>query len=108
MHLTARGLNDCPATYQLLLETPLSKKGHFCYQHRFSTQPEVATHAFQLQDFMPFQRGRLCEEAPKLVASDVNTVGIRIIGREGRLKGAYQRGLFALVLYQLFKETVNA
>ncbi|MDF1678821.1 MAG: CIA30 family protein [Legionellaceae bacterium] len=97
--LTAKGLQDKPTTFQVVLNT--STSNGFSYQHTFTVTPKEATHTFKLKDFSATRRGKEVAHAPPLNSHDIQSVGIRIIGREKTPDNMFQKGLYGIALYQL-------
>ncbi len=97
--LTATGLQDKPTTFQLVLNT--STSNGFNYQHTFTVTSKETTHAFKVKDFSATRRGKEVAHAPPLNSHDIQSVGIRIIGREKTPDNIFQKGLYGIALYQL-------
>ncbi len=99
--LTAEGLQDKPSVFQLVITTSFSQAQHFNYQHLFTVNAKRTDFSFSLQDFSATYRGKPVPDAPPLDTNDIQSIGIRIIGRDKTPNQAFQKGLYGLALYNL-------
>ncbi|MDF1757069.1 MAG: CIA30 family protein [Legionellaceae bacterium] len=99
--LTAMGLQESPVVFQLIIETSTSREEKFTYQQKFTTGNKKTTYKFPLQNFTSTYRGQHFPDSPKIDASDIQAIGIRIIGRETTHDNSFQKGLYGLSLFNL-------
>lgn len=99
--LTAEGLQDKPVVFQLIVNTSASKEKQFSYQQKFTIDHKKSTTYFALENFSATYRGKPFPEAPPLHVHDIQSVGIRIIGRDKAPNQSFQKGLYGLALYHL-------
>lgn len=99
--LTAKGLKANPSVFQLIINTSASRQKHFSYQQTFIANHEKTTFRLPLQAFSATYRGKPLADAPLLDTSDIQSIGIRIIGRDKVPNQTFQKGLYGLALYNL-------
>ena len=99
--LRARGLKTTPGVFQVLLVTKASRQEQFSYQHKFTIGSAKEEIRLPVADFKAFYRGRAYPEAPQFEPTDIQAIGIRIIGRDKDPSGNNQQGLYGLEMYQL-------
>jgi hypothetical protein len=98
--LHAKNISEGAATFELMLDTKDSIKGHYSYRQRFTLEDHAQhTIALPLVKFEPSYRNRdqLPEGIRPLNPADIQAVGIRIIGRVH----PKQAGLYGLALNRL-------
>lgn len=99
--LRAQGLQNAPAVFQVLLVTNASRQEHFSFQQKFTIGSTLQEIRLPVADFKAYYRGRAYPDAPEIEPSDIQAIGIRIIGRDKNPAGENQQGLFGLEMYEL-------
>ena len=99
--LVAKGLQKQPSIFQFVIKNKASAQAHFTYTQAFMVDDKQQVLRFALRDFVASYRGKIVPEKPALDASSIQSVGIRVVGRNGPSQEIFQQGLYGLALYQL-------
>ena len=99
--LVAQGLQKQATIFQLLIKSAASEKKHVIYHKAFTIEDKKMTLRFPLSDFSASYRGQPVPAEPMINTSNIQSIGIRIVGRNGASKDIFQKGLYGLSLYKL-------
>ncbi|MDF1646726.1 MAG: CIA30 family protein [Legionellaceae bacterium] len=99
--LTAQGLQNKPSMFQLVINTSTSQREHFSYQQTFAVENKKTTFNFPFNRFLATYRGNNLSDAPPLDIGDIQSIGIRVVGRNKTPHQVLQKGLYGLALYHL-------
>jgi len=99
--LIAKGLQKQATIFQFLIKNATSEKKHFIYYKAFTIEDKKMTLRFPLSDFSASYRGQPVPTEPMIDTSNIQSIGIRIVGRNGASKDIFQKGLYGLSLYRL-------
>jgi hypothetical protein len=100
--LTVKGLQENPTVFQFIINTTVSLKKDYSYQIKFIVEDKKRTFYFPLRDFLATSRGRPVLGVSPLDTNNIQSIGIRIIGRDKAPDQGFQSGLYGLALYRLF------
>ena len=99
--LVAKGLQKQPSIFQLIIKNKTSAEADFTYIQAFTIEDKQQMLRFDLHHFVASYRGKIAPEKPPLDGSSIQSIGIRVVGRNGPSKDVLQQGLYGLALYQL-------
>lgn len=99
--LVAQGLQKQATIFQLLIKSATSEKKNVIYQSPFIIKDQKMTRRFPLSDFSASYRGKPVPTESMMDTSNIQSLGIRIVGRNGVSKNIFQSGLYGLSLYSI-------
>jgi hypothetical protein len=99
--LIAKGLQTQPSIFQLIIKNKTSVQENFTYTQAFTIEDKQQMLRFDLRNFVASYRGKIVPEKPPLDGSSIQSIGIRVVGRNGPSQKILQQGLYGLALYQL-------
>ena len=99
--LVVKGLQKQPSIFQFIIKNETSAQAGFTYTKAFTVDDKQQMLRFDLRDFMASYRGEILPEKPPLDGSNIQSIGIRMVGRNGPSQEILQQGLYGLALYQL-------